>query len=144
RLEGAGAVALRLRDAAFGDGDFLTWAIRPSVARVNHCSTTDMSSDPAAATATLDGETGGGEGLSLRRRAGLAQCQMCSSIRPLVSSQRIRTDGAAITKAPAPSANTPPWPAAGRIMPMIVGPSSEPMRPTAEAKPVPVARTAVG
>ena len=36
------------------------------------------------------------------------------------------------------------WPAVGRIRPMTVGPISEPMRPTAEAKPVPVARTAVG
>jgi hypothetical protein len=35
------------------------------------------------------------------------QCEMCSSVRPLVSSPRIRTASAAITKAPAPSTNTP-------------------------------------
>ncbi|MNT92819.1 hypothetical protein D3C72_2341630 [compost metagenome] len=57
---------------------------------------------------------------------------------------KIQTTSAATPKQAAPRAKTPPWPVMGKSRPVTVGPSSEPTRPTAEAKPEPVARAEVG
>lgn len=77
-----------------------------------------------------------------RRRAGSAGKLL--RVRPRVSMPKAQTTRAATPKQRAPRVNTPPWPVSGRASPVTSGPSSEPIRPTAEAKPEPVARAEVG
>src|SRR5665647_1141630 len=70
--------------------------------------------------------------------------EISSSTLPFVSTPSIPTAKAAVTKAIAPIVNTPAVPNTGIITATKYGPITEPIRPTPEAKPQPVARARVG